>query len=139
MSDTTGPSTNTNSGPDLAHDSRSPRQGRSKLEDEIFKSRVIIQRLVKSNLSKGIPLSGPEANQLSQVVRFCGKLGENAQPFIEKWSLIKALRHVLRASQVLPDFLPPQIQIVLDAWNRNEYNLAPAENNAISDDTDESE
>ena len=110
-------------------------QPRTKLETEVHKSRVIIQRFVKS-LSKGLPLSNTEVNQLSHVIRFCSKVGQNAKPFIEKYTLSKALRYLLRSSQILPDFLPPQIEMIIDAWNRDEYNLAPKTNNAVSDDSE---
>ena len=108
---------------------------RTKLETEIHKSRVIIQRFIKS-LSKGLPLSNAEVAQLSLVIRFCSKLGHNAKPFIEKYTLSKSLRYLLRSSQILPHFVPPQIEMVINAWNRNEYNLGPQTNNAVSNDSE---
>ena len=108
---------------------------RTKIEEECLKARVILQRHNKA-LKGRTPLSTPEVAQLSSVIHFCSKLGENAKPSIEKWSLARALNHILRQAQILPDFIPPQIEMLLSAWDRNEYNLAAQNAYAVSEDTD---
>jgi hypothetical protein len=96
---------------------------RDKLDIQTHRARVIIQRYVRQKLSVGIPLAPAEINQLVSVIRFCSRLSADAKPYIERYTLNKALRHVLRASSILPDYLPPQIEVLLSAWARDEYNL----------------
>lgn len=111
-----------------------PVAARDVFDVQVHKARVIIQRYVKQKLSRGIALSEPEVHQLVSVIRFCTRLPADAKPYIEKYTLTKALRHVLRASTILPDYLPSQIEVLLSAWARDEYNL---DTNNVGDVDDE--
>lgn len=112
---------------------------RGKTENSIHRSRVIIQRIVNAKLSKGITLTEDEISQLSKVIRFCCKLDAESKILVDNWNLAKALRHVLRHSQFLPDYIPPQIEMLLGAWDRGEYNLLANTANSISDSSDETD
>lgn len=96
---------------------------RGKVGDGIHKCRVVLGRFLKNNLDKGIPLKETDINKLAKIIRYCSRQSQEARPWIEYWNMAKALKKVLRASQILPDFIPPQIQMLLEAWNNNEYNL----------------
>jgi hypothetical protein len=111
-----------------------PTIQRSHLEEQIYKCRVILGRFVKNNLSLSIPLSADDIPHLARVIHYCGKLGRDAQPFLEKHGIVRAFRHVLRSSRILPDFIPPQIEMVIDAWSRGEYNFHPATDYTVADD-----
>ena len=104
----------------------------TRLGRSILDVRKYLGEFVKNKLSKGIPLSDEEVDQLRQMIRFCCRVHENAKPYIEHYHLIRAYRHVLRASQILPDFIPPQIHRLITSWERNEFNLG-------TDDIDSSE
>jgi hypothetical protein len=96
---------------------------RGKIADKIHKCRVLLDRFLKNNLDQGIPLSETNIKKLAYIIRCCSTQGQEARPWIEHWRMAKVFKRVLRASQILPDDIPPQIQMLLEAWSHNEYNF----------------
>ena len=115
-----------------------PAPARTKLEDKIHRIRIIVQRAVNQKLSKGTPLTEPELEQLAEAIRQCERFSADAKPYLEKWKLTRAIRHVLKYSTLLPDYLPPNIETLLSAWARDEYNLVTDADN-IDDESSVSE
>ena len=104
-----------------------PAQGQepsvTRLGMSILDIRKLLGGFVNDKLRKGIALSDEEVDHLRQIIRFCCKVHVNAKPYIEHYQLIRAFRHVLRSSTLLPDYIPPQIHRLITSWERNEYNL----------------
>jgi hypothetical protein len=108
-----------------------------RIGQSIFKIRKHLFEFVNNKLSKNIPLSDDEVNALRQIIRFCCRVHENAKPYIEHYQLIRAFRHVLRASQILPDYIPPSIHRLITSWERNEFNLGTDEIDSAEESSDE--
>ena len=108
------------------------------LDEATYVIRVTLQRFVRK-LRGRTALSDDEVKTLSRYIRWCTRQGRDVKPFIEKWELSRAFRHVLRGSQILPEFILPQITMLLFAWSRDEYNLAPQGVSALSDLSDETD
>jgi hypothetical protein len=106
-----------------------------KIDRNLQRCRIILQRFNKI-LANDTPLTDQQIEQLAQVIGYCSKLGKDAKPLLEKWTIAKALLRVLRASKILPDFIPPQITMLIEAWDHDEYNLAPQANTEVSEDSD---
>src|SRR5277367_3591499 len=102
--------------------------------NETLLCRVLLGRWNKEKFVKNKKLTDGENARLSKIIHFCSRLGENAKPLLVELKMAKALNTALKHSQLIGDGIPPQIVMLLEAWNAGQYNLVPTDNTTISDD-----
>src|SRR5271170_2813834 len=102
--------------------------------NETLLCRVLLQRWNREKFNKNEKLSDEQNARLIKIIHFCGRLGENAKPLLDELKMAKAFKTALKHSRLIADGIPPQIVMLLEAWTAGQYNLAPADNAAISDD-----
>lgn len=107
---------------------------KSKLYNQVLLCRVILQRWRHEKLENNTKFTDDENTKLSQMIHYCSRLGENAKPILDEKKVAKAFNAYLKYSQLLGDGIPPQIVMLLEAWKAGQYNFAPADDAAISDD-----
>jgi hypothetical protein len=94
-------------------------------EQEVAWCRATLQKLDKQ-LGQSIPLSNDDVFDVKRILNFLSRCHQRAETLLKKWKIPKVLKHLLRHSQILPDAIPPLIEMQLSAWDRGEYNLGPS-------------
>jgi hypothetical protein len=101
---------------------------------ETLLCRVLLGRWNREKFKKNEKLTDDQNARLIKVIHYCGRLGENAKPLLVELNMAKALKTALKHTQLIADGIPKQIVMLLEAWDAGQYNLAPADHAAISDD-----
>src|SRR5271170_251905 len=102
--------------------------------NETLLCRVLLGRWNREKFKENEKLTDNQNDRLIKVIHYCGRLGENAKPLLVELKMAKALKTVLKYTQLIADGIPKQILMLLEAWDAGQYNLAPADHAAISDD-----
>jgi hypothetical protein len=96
--------------------------------------RVLLQRWNHEKFKENEKLTDYQNSHLIKIIHYLGRLGENAKPLLVKFKMAKALKTVLKHTQLIGESIPRQIVMLLDAWDAGQYNPAPGDHAAISDD-----
>jgi len=94
----------------------------SPLEDRLLRMKIILTRFINQKLRQGTQLSEADLTQLGVLLNQCSRLPVSAKPLIEQYDIPRRLNRLLKLSALLPDYMPPHINLVIEAWNRDEYN-----------------
>jgi hypothetical protein len=117
--------------------SERPAVKRTKLEETIVKTRIVLRRYI-DDIHVGKMLSEESIKQLGRYLYWLGRLGREAKPALQQASIAKNLKRILRHASILPDYLPPHIEMLLASWSRDEYSIAPTDVDPNDDDSDHS-
>jgi len=108
---------------------------RSPLEDRLFRMKILLTRFVKQKLAHGTQLTEVDLNQLSALLNQCTKFAQSAKPLIDEYDIPRRLNKLLKFSASLPDFMGPRINMIIEAWARDEYNPDSDSDSDSEDDT----